>query len=76
MNKLNYNVTQLLNELQIFKAILNERNKNEEANIVEDEPYSSKNNKKRKNNNKDGSRAHARKQKKAPKGGNKKNSKN
>ena len=51
MNKLQYNMTRLLNELQTFEAISKTRPKEGEANVVEHKPsssYASKN-KKRKN---------------------------
>ena len=51
MNKLQYNMTQLLNELQTFEAISKTRPKEGEANVVEHKPSSSfgSKNKKRKN---------------------------
>ena len=51
MNKLQYNMTQLLNELQTFKAISKTRPKEGEANVAEHKPssFSSSKNKKRKN---------------------------
>ena len=51
MNKLQYNMTQLLNELQTFEAISKTRPKEGEANVAEHKPSSSSgsNNKKRKN---------------------------
>ena len=51
MNKLQYNMTQLLNELQTFKAISKTRLKEGEENVAEHNPSSSsgRNNKKRKN---------------------------
>ena len=49
MNKLQYNMTQLLNELQTFEAINKGRSQEGEANVAEQKPSSSNNNKKRKN---------------------------
>ena len=51
MNKLQYNMTQLLNELQTFEAISKTRPKEGEANVDEHKPSSSSDskNKKRKN---------------------------
>ena len=51
MNKLQYNMTQLLYELQTFKAISKSRSKEGEANVAEHNPSSSfgSKNKKRKN---------------------------
>ena len=51
MNKLQYNMTQLLNELQTFEAINKTRPKEGEANVAEHKPSSSSRskNKKRKN---------------------------
>ena len=51
MNKLQYNMTQLLNELQTFEAISKTRPKEGEANVAEHKPSSSSGskNKKRKN---------------------------
>ena len=51
MNKLQYNMTRLLNELQTFEAISKTRPKEGEANVVEHKPSSSSGskNKKRKN---------------------------
>ena len=71
MNKLQYNMTQLLNELQTFEAISKTRPKEGEANVDEHNPSSSsgRKNKKRKNT-KCGSRAHP---KKGTKGKGKKN---
>ena len=47
MNKLDYNVTQLLNELQTFEAISKTRTQKAEANVVETKASSSSNNKKK-----------------------------
>ena len=71
MNKLQYNMTQLLNELQTFEAISKTRPKEGEANVVEHKPSSSsgRKNKKRKNTQ-GGSRAQP---KKGTKGKGKKN---
>ena len=52
MNKLEYNVTQLLNELQTFEAISKTRTKKAKANVVETKASSSSNNKKKRKNNK------------------------
>ena len=41
MNKMQYNMTQLLNELQTFEAISKTRPKEGEANVAEHKPYSS-----------------------------------
>ena len=51
MNKLQYNMTQLMNELQTFEAISKTRPKEGEANVVYHKPTSSSGskNKKRKN---------------------------
>ena len=51
MNKLQYNMTQILNELQTFEAISKTRPKEGEANVVEHKPssFSIIKNKKRKN---------------------------
>ena len=51
MNKLQYNMTQLLNELQTFEAISKTRPKEGEENVAEHKPCSSSGikNKKRKN---------------------------
>ncbi|XP_074559221.1 uncharacterized protein LOC141815202 [Curcuma longa] len=52
MNKLSYNMTQLLNELQTFEAISIGKVQEGEANVVENKPSSSKASLKRKNNGK------------------------
>ena len=52
MNKLDYNVTQLLNELQTFEAISKTRTQKAEANVAETKASSSSNNKKKRENNK------------------------
>ncbi|XP_075508105.1 uncharacterized protein LOC142544999 [Primulina tabacum] len=49
MNKLNYNMTQLLNELQTFEAIAIGKVQEGETNVVENKPSSSKSSLKRKN---------------------------
>ena len=51
MNKLQYHMTQLLNELQTFEAISKTRSKEDEANVAKHKPSSSSGskNKKRKN---------------------------
>ncbi|XP_075523993.1 uncharacterized protein LOC142556418 [Primulina tabacum] len=49
MNKLNYNMTQLLNELQTFEAISIGKVQEGETNVVENKPSSSKSSLKRKN---------------------------
>ena len=52
MNKLDYNVTHLLNELQTFEAISKTRTQKAEANVTETKASSSSNNKKKRKNNK------------------------
>ena len=49
MNKLSYNLTQLLDELQAFESIVKEKGKEGEANVAEAQPSTSSNkNRKRK----------------------------
>ena len=48
MNKLNYKITQLLNELQSFESISKEKGKEGEANVMEAQPSSSAKNKNKK----------------------------
>ena len=49
MNKLSYNMTQLLNELQTFESIVKEKGKEAEANVAKAQSSTSSNkNKKRK----------------------------
>ncbi|XP_075473382.1 uncharacterized protein LOC142504393 [Primulina tabacum] len=52
MNKLNYNMTQLLNELQTFEAISIGKVQEGETNVVENKSSSSKSSLKRKNKRK------------------------
>ncbi|PON49381.1 hypothetical protein PanWU01x14_230610, partial [Parasponia andersonii] len=61
MNKLNYKITQLLNELQTFESILKDKSKDSsttiaEVYVVEENPSTSNKNKKRKNNGAFGSK--------------------
>lgn len=72
MNKLNYHITQLFNELQTLEAILKEKNKEGQANVAEEKPSSSNKNKK-KNNNKASFEAQLKKNKRSNMGNNKKN---
>ena len=66
MNKLQYNMTQLLNELQTFDAISNTRPKEGEANVAEHKSYSSSGSKnKKRKNTQGGSRAQPKKETKA-----------
>ena len=71
MNKLQYNITQLLNELQTFKAISKTRPKEGEENVADHKPsYSSGSKNKKRKNKQGGSRAQL---KKGAKGKGKKN---
>ena len=72
MNKLDYNVTQLLNELQTFEAILKTRTQKAEANVAETKVSSSSNNKKKRKNNKSASARRPKKKQAAPKASDKK----
>ena len=72
MNKLNSNVTQLLNELQTFEAISKTRTQNAEANVAETKASSSSNNKKKRKNNKGASAGRPEKKQAAPKARDKK----
>ena len=54
MNKLQYNMTQLMNELQTFEAISKTRPKEGEANVAEHKPYSSSGSKNKKRKNTEG----------------------
>ena len=61
MNKLNYTMTQLLNELQTFESISKDKSKDSsttvaEANIAEENPSTSNKNKKRKSKGSSGSK--------------------
>ena len=62
MNKLDYNVTQLLNGLQTFEAISKTRTQKAEANVAETKASSSSNNKKKRKNNKGASEGRPNKQ--------------
>ena len=72
MNKLDYNVTQLLNELQTFEAISKTRTQKAEANVAETKASSSSDNKKKRNNNKGASAGRPKKKQAAPKASDKK----
>ena len=72
MNKLDYNVTQLLNELQTFEAISKTRTQKVEANVAETKASSSSNNKKKRKNNKGASAGRPKKKQAAPKASDKK----
>ena len=67
MNKLDYNVTPLLNELQTFEAISKTRTKKAEENVAETKASSSSNNKKKRKNNKGDSAGRPKKKQAAPK---------
>ena len=73
MNKLDYNVTQLLNELQTFEAISKTRTQKAEPNVAETKASSSSNNKKKRKNNKGASIGRPKKKQAAPKASDKKN---
>ena len=73
MNKLDYNLTQLLNELQTFETISKTRSKEGEANVAEWKPSSSAGKTKRRKKSTGGSGAQPNKAKKAPKSSGKKN---
>ena len=72
MNKLDYNVTQLLNELQTFEAISTTRTQKAEANVAKTKALSSSNNKKKRKNNKGASAGRPKKKQAAPKASDKK----
>ena len=72
MNKLDCNVTQLLNELQTFEAISKTRTQKAEANVAETKASSSSNNKKKRKNNKGASTGRPKKKQAAPKESDKK----
>ena len=72
MNKLDYNVTQLLNELQTFEAISKTRTQKAEVNVAETKASSSSNNKKKRKNNKGASARRPKKKQVAPKASDKK----
>ena len=72
MNKLDYNVTQLLNELQTFEAIWKTRTQKAEANVAKTKASSSSNNKKKRKNNKGASAGRLKKKQAAPKASDKK----
>ena len=72
MNKLDYNVTQLLNELQTFEAISKTRTQQAEANVAETKASSSYNNKKKRKNNKGASTGRPKNKQAAPKASDKK----
>ena len=74
MNKLQYNMTQLLNELQTFEAISKTRPKEGEANVTEHRPSSSSGSKNKKRKNTQG--GYGAKPKKGTKGKGKKNNPN
>ena len=76
MNKLDYNVTQLLNELQTFEAISKTITKKAEANVAETKASSSSNNKKNRKNNKGASARRPKKKQAAPKASDKKKGSN
>ena len=67
MNKLDYNVTQLLNELQTFEAISKTRTQKTEANVAETKASSSSNKKKKRKNNKGASVGRPKKKQATPK---------
>ena len=71
MNKLKYNLTQLLNKLQTFETISKTRSKEGEANVAQRKPSSSAGRTKRKKKSTGGSGAQP--NKKAPKSSGKKN---
>ena len=73
INKLEYNLTQLLNELQTFETISKTRSKEGEANVAQRKPSSSAGKTKKKKRSIDGSGAQPNKAKKAPKSSGKKN---
>ena len=73
MNKLEYNLTQLLNELQTFETISKTRSKEGEANVAQRKPSSSAGRTKKKKRSIGGSGAQSNKAKKAPKSSGKKN---
>ena len=66
MNKLEYNLTQLLNELQTFETISKTRSKVGEANVAQRKPSSSSGRTKRKKKSTGGSGTRPNKAKKAP----------
>ena len=72
MNKLDYNVTQLPNELQTFEAISKTRTQKAEANVDETKASSSSNNKKKRKNNNGASAGRPKKKQAAPKASDKK----
>ena len=72
MNKLDYNVTQLLNELQTFEAISKTRTQKAKENVAETKASSSSNNKKKRKNNKGASVGRPKNKQVAPKGSDKK----
>ena len=75
MNKLDCNVTQLLNELQTFEAISKTMTQKAEANVAETKASSSSNNNKKRKNNKGASAGRPKKKQAAPKASDKKGSK-
>ena len=72
MNKLAYNVTQLLNELQTFEDISKTRTQKAEANVAKTKASSSSNNQKKRKNNKGASVGRPKKKQAAPKASDKK----
>ena len=79
MNKLEFNMTQLLNELHTFESLNKSITKETEANVVEEKPSNSeeKSKKRKKNNDKDkGNGKKSKKSKKAPKAKENKNDNN
>ena len=72
MNKLDYNVTQLLNELQTLEAISKTRTQKAEANVAKTKASSSSNNKKNRKNNKGASAGRPKKKQATPKASDKK----
>ena len=72
MNKLDYNVTQLLNELQTFEAISKTRTQKAEANVAKTKASSSSNTKEKRKNNKGASARRPKKKQAAPKASDKK----
>ena len=73
MNKLEYNLTQLLNELQTFETISKTRSKEGEANVAQRKPSSSVGRTKKKKRSTGGFEAQPNKAKKAFKSSGKKN---
>ena len=73
MNKLDYNLTQLLNELRTFETISKTRSKEGEVNVAERKPSSSAGKTKRRKKSTGRSGAQPNKAKKAPKSSGKKN---